>query len=168
MYFKKQKKANAVLDTMIIFVVLFAAGIGLVFIYSGIDPVQQDLVNDFNESGDNWSMDFMVKQNENYPSFWDSAIIFIFLGMWLAAIISGFLLDTYPAFFIIVVIIMVPVLIVGITLSNIYDDLMLEDDILEYKAVFPMSYFLITNFLTIGIILLFSIAGAIYAKNKLG
>ncbi|GAG58818.1 unnamed protein product [marine sediment metagenome] len=167
MYFRKRKKGNAVLDVLIIFITIFIIGVFIVYFYSGIDPLQQELIIDFNESGDNFSRDFLQEQNTNYPTLWDAAIIFIFFGMWAAAILSGFLLDTYPAFFIIVVIIITPVLFAGITLSNIYEDLMTDDEIIQYQTEFPMSYWLITHFLPIGILLMCSIAGTIYAKTKI-
>jgi len=167
MYFKKQKKANAILDSIMILIMLFAMGVCLVYIYSALNPVYEDLYISFNETGNNWSRDFIQEQDENYPIFWDAAIVFIFLGMWLTGLIAGYLLDTYPIFFLIVIIIIVPILFVGITLSNVYDDLMLEDDIIEYKSQFPMSYWIITHFLSIAIIVILSISGVIYAKNKL-
>ena len=161
------KKGNAVLDILTIFIVLFIVGIFVVYFFSGVDPLQQDLANDFNESGDNWSRDYMTEQNEFYPKFWDAAIVFILFGLWMAAIISGFLLDTYPVFFIIIVMLIAPILFVGIILSNVYEDLLSTTDIIAYQGSFPMSFWIMTHLLPIGILLFLSVAGTIYGKNKL-
>lgn len=162
----KSKKGN-VTDIMIIGIFIAVLAIVLVVLTFAFDLIAVDLEADFTERNETQALDIIQTTNTDYPSLWDGAIIMLFLGLWMATLISSFFLDSHPVFFMIGVFVLIPMMIVMVYINNFYIETMEITQFITYQTKFPMTYFLGTNIFIVMIIVAGSILAALYAKSKI-
>lgn len=160
---KMHKKSNAILDTMI--VVVFLVAIIICAWFGNL------IVNKFN---DNWktlptstseSLRISQQNADKFAVTWDGLIIFIFVGLWIAVIISSFQINSHPVFFGITVIVMAFVLIVAAILSNAAHTIYDNNTINQYAASFVYSFYIIDHYVLFALAIGFSILISIYSKS---
>lgn len=162
--FRKKKKANAVLESLTILIVLVLMGIVSVVTYMAFDQVNTDILadSDMNVEAQNISNDLF----SIYPELFDNLFLFAFGLFILFLIVSTFFLDTHPIFFILTVIALISVFLVGMLLTNVYDDLMMDSSLASYANSFTYTGWIISNSVPIIIVLGFLIAIILYAKSR--
>jgi hypothetical protein len=164
--FTSTKKANAFVDTLMIVVFLFIIAVGFVTIYMLYDAIGPEMIDVFNETGHNQSVQMLNTNYTDFPDVWDGVFVFLLFGLWLAAIVGSFFIDAHPIFFVIVIFILVPIIIVGVVLGNSFEEFAGEDTTSFIQTDFPMTYQIMSHMLPIAIVVGLSIAMALYAKNK--
>lgn len=160
------RRGNAFIDTLMIVVFLFVIAIGVGTVWQMFDDIGPNLVEVFNESGYNTSVTMLNNQHTDFPTIWDGIFVFLLFGLWMAALIGSFFIDSHPIFFIITIFILVPIIIVGVVLGNTYEDYAEETDVYTFQTDLPMTYWIMTHFLPIVIVVGISIATVLYAKNR--
>ena len=120
----KDKRGN-VLDVVFLPVILFGTAIFLFFIYFVFTSIQTPLGE--NLQGE-WSdaPSFLTSVQDGLKVF-DSMFPVLLVGLILMLIISAYLIDSYPFFFFISLIVFVVALIIAVVLSNVHADLILNN-----------------------------------------
>jgi len=159
------KRGQTILDLLLVIVMLFAISIAFVLGYKVLTEVNTDIQADEDISD-------VAKADLNglavqYPQFMDNSFVLTLALLWLALIVTSFLIDSHPVFFIITVVLLVFVFLVSMILANAYQDIAADDDLSESAEGFPMMSWVFENFLIIVIAMGFSSALALYAKGKL-
>lgn len=158
------KKGN-IFGLAVIGIVLFVIGTGLAAIYTAIDDVSDDMITDFEEKNNTQSKGYIEDLESDFPTIFDAAIIFLFIGMWMSVMITSFFLDTHPIFFVISLIAFVCILFGMIVIGNSYISLMSTDAFLTIESKFPMSYWLISHWFMTAIFTGGSILIALFARR---
>ena len=158
------KKASGVLDTIFIIVALF------IFVFLGImgSKVLSEVKTDI--QADVTGTEGLTAFNEvesRYNSTMDGVILFAFCLLWIAAIITSFLLDSHPIFFITSITLLIFLLIAGAIMGNFYEEFMSDAEWVSMTSALPISYWIMTNILLVTVFVAFTIAGSLYAKFKL-
>ncbi len=159
-------KANAVIDTavwIVIFAVFAIISVTGYFIWLDISPqIAEDTANSWvaNETID--------MTTERYPSLFDGLAIFIFVMLWVMALIASFTIDTHPIFFGVSLILLLFVIISSIYIANFYDDYFSDEEFNNVTANFPMTTWVFEHYLTITIVIAMSLLVALYGKQRLG
>lgn len=158
------KKGN-VIDILLFIIVIFVLAIAVPIIYYVMNMGYTPLVQEFNASGSNQSVQILQKNQTDYPNIFDAAVVFILIFLWIFILITTFFLDSHPAFFIIAVIIMIFIMIVGIILNNQYLEFASTETYLAIESTFPMTYWILGHIFVIAIIISMSVLVTLYAKS---
>lgn len=164
MLLESKKKGNAVVDSIfIILVILILSAIFIIgkFAMSDLNDMAQD--DDFLT---NESKLVIQQQNESYAPLFDNMFLFILIALWAGALISAYLIDTHPIFFIITLLGLIIFLVTVPVLSNFMQEFFTDTDLAEFYVQFPIITYVIEHLLVIAIIMGFSIAIVLYAKGR--
>jgi len=156
------KRGQTVFDTIMVIIVLFilalAAIIGSI-VFSGVnDDVQADTTLS------NQTKTTMSTINDNYTNWFDAAILGALIFFWALLLITSFLIDTHPVFFIVTVLLLMAVFVVSMIISNAYVEITTDSDMSAFSVQFPLTNFIMNNLLIIIIVIGLSTGVALYAK----
>jgi len=135
-----------------------------VFTLQAGTSIQQDL----NATADfsNESKAMLNKNISQFPALFDNLFILAFVLLVVGLIITSFLIDTHPIFFILTAVMVVFSLLAMLILSNVYDDLMTGADIGLFANLFPKISYVMTHFVELSIAAAFMTLIALYAKQR--
>lgn len=162
----KHKKGNAV-DIMLIGIFIIIIAVCIMIINYAFDTIGGEIETDMIDRNETEALAIIQQSTTDYSSFWDGAIVMLFLGAWVTALIGAFFLDSHPVFFIIAVFILIPIMTVMIYLNNFYIETMEIGEFVTYQTKYAATYFLGTHIFLISIFISATILIAIYTKSKL-
>lgn len=160
------RKGNAVLDTAMVLIMIVVFTIVTFFsykVYTDVKPMLDDDL-DYSMTEINETIDATYNR---FPSVFDGLIVFMFIGLWVLVIVASMMIDAHPLFFGVTVLLLAVVIVMGMFLGNFYEETMLDADLSGVSDSFPMTNWILTNMLYIGLAIGFSIAISLYAKSKL-
>jgi hypothetical protein len=159
------RKANAVLDGILVLVVLVVVSIFSVFGYMILSELNTDMQAD--DLLTNETKEIMSETTSYYPSFMDSVFIFILVLLWGMVLVASFMIDSHPVFFIFSLILIICLLIAAAFLSNGYQELMEDEFIVSYAIAFPMTNFVMSHLVQTILAISFSILIVMFAKSNM-
>jgi uncharacterized membrane-anchored protein len=160
---KRNKRGNAIVDTALIVAILFV--LALVWI---IGSYVQGQLNTELQASDDINADgkaIMQQTTDSAYKVLDGAILFMLIIFWILAIVSSFMIDSHPIFFILSVILLIVVFGVVIALGNAFHDIF-TNEITGQEAKFPFTFFIFNHLLPIFIVVGFSILVVMVAKPQ--
>ena len=144
---------------LIVLFILALAGIIGAMTFSGVnDDIQADA------SINNITKTTMTSINDGYSNWLDAAILTALVFFWVLLLISSFLIDTHPVFFIVTVVLLMAVFVVSMLISNAYTEITADADLAAFSVNFPFTNFIFDNLLLIMIVMGLSTGVALYAK----
>lgn len=158
------KKANAVVDTLTVVVMLFILSIGIVAVYSFLKPINDDIQADPQLS--NLTKNVTGRMTGNYPYLWDSLFVMAWTLVVLGLLVSVIFLDTHPVFFFFSIVGLICVFGVTYFLANAYDDLMTDPTLSVYAAQFPYITWVMTHLLEVSVAVGFITLIALFIKLR--
>lgn len=160
----KNKKANVLLDGITILVVLIIFALAAIFIHKPMTEINNEFQDD--DSLSNQTKEVMQKATAQYPKVMDSAFLMVLVILWIFGIVSSFLIDSHPAFFIFTFILMIIFFVVCIFLGNGIETLLGDAELATTSTTFQIMYWVLTHLLETFIPIVFTIAFALFAKWK--
>lgn len=157
------KKGNAILDGLTFILVLLAFGVISMVMYNVWNDLEPGVSESINNTEANETLNII---SENYPSMFDGAFMFVFIGLWITVLVASFMIDSHPIFFVVSLILMIAVTVVSVFLGNAYEEIMLDTDFNDVTASFPATHFILSNLLMVVIVISASIILVLYAKVK--
>lgn len=160
------KKANAILDTLFILVVLFVVG----FVWFFSDYVSQEINTDIQADADlsNLSKQTMLDNNNKVSTLFDNLFVMMLVLFWIGAIASSFYIDTNAIYFVFSVLLLITILIIGAYLSNAFGDTVSESDFSAQKSSFTKTIFIMDHLIEFIAAIAFSVMIALFAKSREG
>jgi len=159
----KSKRGNVILDVLVLIVILFILALSWVTIgYIGCefnDDIQLD--PDLPAEAKQINQDLTTQ----YSSIFDGAILFFLIIFWGLTMVASFMIDTHPVFFVFSLILLILVLTVSVALGNIFYEIFTED-ITGQSANFPLTFWIMNNFLIVTIVLGASVLFALFARPQ--
>lgn len=161
---KKKKKASVPLDMLmiIIFIMLFA--VGSIIAYSVFNELNTDIQSD--SDMDSGSKAVSSNLYNKFAPTLDSAVMFAFILLIIFVIVSVFMIDSHPIFFIILFIILVGVFLVAMLLANSYDDIMSDAAFSTFANEFTYTTWIMRHLLELSITTGFIILLALFIKMR--
>lgn len=158
-------RGQTVLDMMYVLIILVVLGLAAVF---GA-KIFGDLNTEIQADDD---MDVHAKAaastvNTNYAGWFDNAFVMVLVLLWVLLLVTSFMINSHPVFFVVTVILLLFVFVVGMVMSNTYQDVTADDDLSASAALFPKINFVMGNFLIILIVMGLTAGLALYAKNRI-
>lgn len=158
-----KRKGNALLDSAIIIAIIFSLVIVVyVLKVSVIAPFNADI-----QASDDYgpaAKGIISDANTNYASQFDFVIPMVFIIMWIASALLGRDLDSNAAYFAVTVIVMFVVVIIGMSLEMSYEDIIEDPDYVGIELTFPKTHWLMTHIVPMIVLVIISVAVAIYSK----
>jgi len=161
----KNRKGNVVLDSMMVLIVLVVFGIISVLAYITMNDLTTDIVADPDIS--DATKDNLSSLNSRMPSTLDGAFALALGLLWLLVIVSSFLIDAHPAFFIVSIILLIALLFAASLISNAYEEFETDAEYSSAASEFPMTSYIMKNFLIVILIIGGSVALVLFGKNRL-
>lgn len=156
------KRGNIVLETLVVFVIIFVVAVA----WMSMHYIQKELNEDVQQDDISQdAKDFNQDVTSRYPKIFDKAIPFFLILFWGMAIIASLLSDTHPAFAIFSIILLLLTLVVIVILANTFNEIFTED-LVGLASDFPMTFFIFKWYLEISIVVSLTIFLALFAKPK--
>ena len=159
------KKGNVVLETITIILVLIFFAVTSIFGYQMFDELNTDIQADTTMG--NESKEISGNLHGKYANLFDNLILMAFVLLFAGVLISTFMLDSNPLFFVLSLVAMISLFVVAAILGNTYESIMMGGDISVYANQFTYTTWLMTHILELAIGSAFAIAFTLFAKNKL-
>jgi len=160
-----KKKGNVVIDMLMVLVIIVIFGIVGMIGFQVFTDMKGDVKIDLKSEAAEKVIDDL---DTRYPSTLDGLIIIVFVGLWIAGIVSAIMSNAHPAIFGFLMFVIVFVLIAGMMLGNFYEEMFEDDNYNTMPAKFPVTNWLLTHMLQVGIIVVGSILLAMLGKNRVG
>lgn len=151
-------------DILLVMIVLVAFAMISIFGHQTFSLINDDIQSDADLS--TTAKTTSSNLEARYPATLDGAFAIMFVLFWIFLIVSSFLIDSHPIFFIISIILLLGAFVVAMVLSNSYQELMSDSDISSFGDQFPITNFIIGNLLLVVIAIGFSVVIVLYGKNK--
>jgi len=129
------KKGNAAVEGITIIVFIFILSMSSLFAIQIFDDLNTEIQNDDDLSNrtKNTSGDLYDK----FPTLLDNLFLFAFILFLVFVLVSAFVIDTHPIFFIISFILLIMVFVVALFLGNAYNDVATDPAISAYANTMP-------------------------------
>jgi hypothetical protein len=163
-FLNKGKKGNAIADTALIVVVLFA--FFLVIVFGKYAMGELNTMVQLDDDLSNTSKEVSNNFDSTIPQTYDSLIVAALLFFWVMAIVASFMVDTHPIFFVISLIAVTFILIAIGFLSNSYTDIMNDATLGAVATQFTVSHWIFTHYLAVAVAIAISIFTSLFLKNK--
>lgn len=162
---KLHKKGNVIFDTLLVIVVLIVFSLVSILGYKIYSDFNTDLQADadINEYAKNMSSDM----NTRYPSIFDGAFVLLFILLWVFIIVSSFMIDTHPIFFVCMLLLSVFVIIIAASLANSWNDVTQDAEFASLLVDFPITVYIIQHYVLYVVMLMFTAMIALYAKSRM-
>lgn len=158
------KKGNLLFVSIIFIIVLVLFGLISMVTYNMFAEFDDAIVADLEL---NESKTIMTDVTDRYPPVFDGLIMIIFVGMWIAGIASCIVKEEHPLLFGFMMLMIIAVLIAGMFLSNSYEEFFQDSDMSGMPAAFPVTHWILTHLLEVGIVMMLSVLLTLMAKNRM-
>jgi hypothetical protein len=158
------KKANTIGAVILFVIVIFAVSMVWILTYSSFDGMKADLLIDLNMTE---SEDAINEVGDRFPSWADGAFAIVFAGLWLGGLVSVLTKDEHPIIFGLMIFVLLFVIIAMAILGNFYEEFFQDTSFTGLTTQFPITSWIMTHLLEVGIIVGLSILLTMMAKNRL-
>lgn len=157
-------KGNMVIGIVLLIVVVFTAGLTGLFMNNIVDEINTEIQTD--NSFNNESKQIMSGVEETYNPTVDYIIGLILVLSWLFILVLAWNGNEHPMLYILLIVILIILAIVGAVLSNAWEDVTTEDEFSSAPANFPITNYLLTNFLVVIVLIGFSAFIIMFIKRR--
>jgi hypothetical protein len=161
----KKGGVNAIFFVAVIVILLMIWGLMSLIGNYALKEVTEDFVND--PDVDSYAAANLEATNEGYPKTMDSSYLVILIIAWLGVIIASMNALEHPIFFVVAIIFVACLLFVGATLSNFYEEIASQDELVESAADFPVSYFVNQRMVLVVLAIIATVIVTMYARERL-
>lgn len=159
-----KKKGSSVIDIIFIMVVVVVLGLAVFFIKLSFDDVSAELV----ASGDLGTQGTAILQsaNNSFAGWSDYGIGFVFFGLIMGIMITSYFVDVHPVFFVLSLILFIFVIFAGVYVSNSFQEVVADADLVTLQQSFPITMFIINNLIMLLIATFVLMSIILYGKNR--
>lgn len=169
MHLNHSKKGNMVLDAIVILIALVAFGLISLYATGLMGSVTSEITADSEfgkHAGEANASAELTALDARMPHTLDSAFGIVFGLLFIFVIVSAFLLDSHPAFFIISLVLFIGVLIAAGFLNEMYTDIITDEAISGEISQFPITNFVLDHLMIVILVIGVAIGVALYAKSQ--
>lgn len=95
-----------------------------------------------------------------YPSVFDGGVAFVMVALFIVVLALAYNANTNPLLAVVAIVIIAALGFVGMLLSNTWDSFNADADLSTFASDFPMTNFILSNYLTVILVMSFSAMGA--------
>lgn len=158
-------RGQIALDLIFAVVVLVAVAFVGVIGYKIFGDINTPLQNESISGFDNQTRAQLQSVYDRYPSWFDGMYVFTLGMFWIGMIIGSFFVRSHPIFFIIMVILLLITFVVGMLLSNVYQEVVSNPDLADAANALPMTNWVMGHLLEVMLVMGTTGLIALYAKR---
>jgi hypothetical protein len=144
------KKGNVIYGFIVFVIVMFVMSIITIMVYKSWSELKPDLLEDLTST----ESETVINDTETrYIPVMDGILAFVFLGFWILCIVSAYISQEHPLLFSLLFIGVIFIIIAGIILGNFYEELFEDVELSNIGESFPITHWILTHMLVIGIII---------------
>lgn len=162
----RNKKGLAIMEIMFVMIILFVFGFISMIIFQTYKEISPDLRSEFVSSGSNSSVVVVDDVTNRYPSTFDALVLICLILLWIVVLVSAFLVDSHPLFFIASIIVFVFILIAGGILGQFYDELIVDDSLSGLSDDFPITNWILEHLFFLILLVGFSVLLVLYGRGR--
>lgn len=162
----KSKRANSVIDTVLVLVVLFIFSLGSVIGYKIFTDLNDDV-----QASDDLSASTKAKSQslyDRFPSVFDGGFLIVFILLWGLILVASYQINAYPIFFVFTLVLLIAVFVVGAEFTNFYEEFTADSDISDAANEFPITNYIMGHLLQFGIGIGFTVVIVLFGKIRAG
>ena len=159
-----RKKGNAVIEGLTILVLVTVFAIGGLWGYRIFDDLNSDIQADDGMSAEAKSTSGSLYAK--YPSLIDNLFLFMFCMFVVFVLVSAFLIDSHPIFFIISAILLIAIFVAAIFIGNAYNEVATDDELSSYANDMPYMSFVMRHIVEMIIGISFMTAVVLFIKIR--
>lgn len=156
---------NAIFFVAVIVILLIVWGVTALLGNFVLKEVTESFVSD--NSTDEFASQNLQSTSDSYPKTMDSSYLVILIIAWIGVIIASLNALEHPIFFIIALIFVACLLFIGAVLSNFYEELAGDEEMVESAADFPVTYFVNTKMVLVVLAIVATVIVTMYARERL-
>ncbi len=160
----KSKKGNAILESLMILLVIILFSVTAVLSYSVFDSVNTDIQT--NPDSTTEAKEVSGNLYDNYSPLMDNLVLFAFVLLIISVLVSTFMVNTHPIFFVVSLILLIFVFIIAMLLGNFYEELFSDSSLSAYANQFTYTTWLMTHIVELIIGVSFGVMVAMFIKFK--
>ena len=160
------KKGNAIVEGLTILIVCVIFAIGGVFANMIFDDLNSGIQSD-DEMG-TVAKETTGNLYSKFPTLIDNLFLFLFSMFVVFVMVSVFMVDTHPIFFIIAIILLISVFIAAIFIGNAYNELASDPEVAPYANAMPYMSFVMRHIVEMIIAVGFITSILLFVKMKNG
>lgn len=157
------RKAQVTGDVLLVVVMLTLISIGFIVGMHAFQEINADIQSDPDLS--NLAKATSDNSVNQFPVWGDNALFFLIALFWVLLLVSSFLIDTHPIFFIVSAFLLVFVFVVTMVLANTYQELTDEPDLASVRVLFPKINWIMEHLLIVAIVIGFTTSLALFARS---
>lgn len=161
---KLQKKGQGIVELIVAIIIIVIIASIVLPMYTVVTEINNDIANDttmYNET-----KDAMAEVQTRYPQTMDGIIALIVGLLFMGGLIAAYFADSHPVYMIFFIIIVVFLMVAGGSLSNYWDEYSGDAEYGSISEQFPITNFILDNFLLVIGVFGFSIVLVLYLKNR--
>lgn len=163
-YMKSSSKGFVPLMLIILIIVsIFLLAISIPILKYVVHEVR--LENDADDSVQQVSKDYLAGFDDGFSGLWDGLFVFIFVMSLVILVACTTILDAHPLIVLALIILIIPLVIVGMSLSNAHNEL-INDDFSSTASGFPMTSKLMQYLPHIVLLMILVVVIGMYAKRR--
>lgn len=167
MAFLKYKRGNAILDNLTTIIILFIFAVFSIVGYWVYGQINDDIQSDAEISTE--AKELADQSHSNFSSLFDGLFIFLFMLLWIMMLVSSFMIDSHPIFFIISVLGLVFVLVISGVIANVWGEtIVIDEDLGTVISSFPMTHWMMSHLMHVIVVVAFSVLIALFGKSRYG
>lgn len=156
-------KKGFMMETIYFLIVALVLGMVTFFGWQSFSNINDDMTDDLEL---NESIEIINDVEARYPSTFDALFIFVFVGLWVAAIFSALVSEMHPIIFGFMMFIMIFILICSAIFANYFEETFQDAELSSISADFPMTTFAMNHLLEVTIGVVVTVMLALLGKNK--
>ena len=158
------KRGSSVIDIIFLMVAVVSVGLAFLFISMSFDDISTDILADGDLGSDGDAI--LSESNASFSGWADYSIGFVFFGLIIGIMITSYFVDAHPVFFVLSLILFIFVIFAGVYLSNAFQEVVNETDLVVTKASFPITMFIVNNLIMLLIATFVLMCIILYGKSR--
>jgi hypothetical protein len=160
----RKKKGNAVIEGVTVIIVITVFSMLSIIGYTIFGEVNSDIVADTGMSTE--AQDVSNNLYQNYDSLFDNLFMLMFVLFVVFTLVSAFVIDSHPIFFIVSLVLLMGVLLSAPLIANVYDDVMSDSTMVASANAFTYSGWVMSHLFEVILALVFMTMIVLFIKFK--
>lgn len=162
----KKRKGNIAIDLILFIILIFGFALAGIFLNMITTDLNTAIQNDTAIGTE--AKDLMQTSTTGFPSLVNDLFLMIFIGLWIVMLVTAWFTDTHPIFFIFTALLIVFVIIIGMNISNTYQEITADVDVMSSADMFPNINLIMDNLGVIVLVIGFSVCLVLFGKSRYG
>jgi hypothetical protein len=164
--FKNRKGQSFIPIIVIIIIVLVVFALVNIVVGQAFTEINTALMED--DSLSNTSKAVTNNFHNQYGNIVDGSFLMVLVLLFVLGMLAAYASASNPVFILIAIVLMIIIVVLGLLLSNIYEDVVRDDDFGDVAVMYPATDWTLTHFGTVALVMVASMVLTMFISNRSG